>query len=81
QSLWHARVRRLEGFAYPMDEEELEDVHAALFPLLSEHFPEVFPAEEYSLERFVWAAKVVEAFRVDVPLRSQGESVEGVCLL
>ncbi|KAJ1719669.1 hypothetical protein LPJ53_005604, partial [Coemansia erecta] len=30
QSLWHARVRRLEGFAYPMDEEELEDVHAAL---------------------------------------------------
>ncbi|KAJ2377765.1 hypothetical protein IW150_001189, partial [Coemansia sp. RSA 2607] len=76
QSACHARVKRLEHLACPMDDYELEDVHASLFPLLSEHFPEVFSEEEYSLERFVWAAGLVEAFKVEFQLRSSGESVE-----
>ncbi|KAJ2661709.1 hypothetical protein IWW48_002255 [Coemansia sp. RSA 1200] len=58
--------------------EELCEIHESLFPLLSTHFPDVFPASQFSLDRFVWAAGIVDMFALDAP---GDHGVEGVCLL
>ncbi|KAJ2549125.1 hypothetical protein EV175_004564 [Coemansia sp. RSA 1933] len=67
----------LARFADTLD--ELCEIHESLFPLLSTHFPDVFPAAAFSLRRFVWAAGIIDMFTVNVPY-AQG-SVEGVCLV
>ncbi|KAJ1661960.1 hypothetical protein EV178_006277 [Coemansia sp. RSA 1646] len=66
----------LDRFAVMLD--ELCEIHGSLFPLLSTHFPDVFPADLFSLDRFLWAAGIVDMFVLDVP----GEhGTEGVLLL
>ncbi|KAJ1822580.1 hypothetical protein LPJ56_000656 [Coemansia sp. RSA 2599] len=94
---WHEAVGRLEKtFRHPMmSVEDLDcvemygemlvemgEIYDSLFPLLSEHFPEVFPIDSFTAERFVWAAALVESFRVEVPVAGQqGSVVDAVCLL
>ncbi|KAJ2685078.1 hypothetical protein IWW39_004520 [Coemansia spiralis] len=92
-SPWHAAIRRLEGFKHPMllfeqdvygeMLEEMAEIHESLFPLLTEHFGDVFPPEHFTVDRFLWASGIVEAFRVVVPPRctSGGSEVEGICLI
>ncbi|KAJ2490948.1 hypothetical protein IWW37_002727 [Coemansia sp. RSA 2050] len=97
-SPWHAAIRRLDGFRHPMllfeqgdsvDEvygemlAEVGELHDSLFPLLTEHFGDVFPAEHFTVDKFLWASGIVEAFRVVVPPRctSGGSEVEGICLV
>ncbi|KAJ1669233.1 hypothetical protein GGF38_002413, partial [Coemansia sp. RSA 25] len=97
-SPWHAAIRRLDGFKHPMliceqdssaGEEygemlmEMGEIHDSLFPLLTEHFGDVFPAEHFTIDRFLWASGIVEAFRVAVPPRcASGDcEVEGICLI
>ncbi|KAJ2812436.1 hypothetical protein H4S07_001402 [Coemansia furcata] len=93
-SPWHMAIRRLDGFKYPMlaSEQrasmgdmlaEMGEIHDSLFPLLTEHFGDVFPAEHFTVDRFLWASGIVEAFRVVVPPRcTSGDSeIEGVCLI
>ncbi|KAJ2856476.1 Histone-lysine N-methyltransferase setd3 [Coemansia erecta] len=93
---WHDAVVRLHTvFRHPMmstDQHcvdaygemlvEMGEIYDDLFPLLSDHFPEVFPIDAFTAERFVWAAAVVESFRVEVSVRSEkGCTVDAVCLL
>ncbi|KAJ2357693.1 hypothetical protein IWW50_003979 [Coemansia erecta] len=96
---WHACVRRLEPFKHPMlvreDPDAIEsfgemmmemgEIHDSLFPLLTEHFPDVFPKEHFTPELFLWAAGVVESFRLSVPARclgaADGDDVEGLCFV
>ncbi|KAJ1942392.1 hypothetical protein FBU59_003212 [Linderina macrospora] len=91
-SAWHAAIKRLEDFKHPMlvagqSEEyaemlmELYEIHEALFPVLSETFPEVFPAEQFSLDGFLWAAGVVSALDVRVVVRSDGAAAGGLCVV
>ncbi|KAJ2617377.1 hypothetical protein H4S08_000345 [Coemansia sp. RSA 1365] len=82
QSPWHTAVKRLENFKHPMllleDDPtmlesygemmmEMGEIHDSLFPLLNEHFPNVFPLEHFTSELFLWAAGIVESCRVSVP--------------
>ncbi|KAJ2221545.1 hypothetical protein EV180_004618 [Coemansia sp. RSA 518] len=96
---WHTAVQRLESFKHPMlvydDPDtaeaygemmmEMGEVHDSLFPLLTEHFPDVFPPENFTTELFLWAAGVTESFRLEVPARcvdaADGCDVEGLLLL
>ncbi|KAJ1761056.1 hypothetical protein LPJ58_001396 [Coemansia sp. RSA 1591] len=96
---WHTAVQRLESFKHPMlvydDPDtaeaygemmmEMGEVHDSLFPLLTEHFPDVFPPENFTPELFLWAAGVTESFRLEVPARcvdaADGCDVEGLLLL
>ncbi|KAJ2721685.1 hypothetical protein GGI07_003800 [Coemansia sp. Benny D115] len=89
---WHGLVKRLEEFKHPMllgeagFEEMLTDageVYDSIFPLLSDHFPEVFPAKVFTLERFLWAVGIVETFSIDVPVRGEEgtELLEGILLV
>ncbi|KAJ2387379.1 hypothetical protein GGI23_006293, partial [Coemansia sp. RSA 2559] len=64
----------LERFADALD--ELCEIHGALFPLLSTHFPGVFPAAAFTLDRFLWAAGIVDMFGLEY-----GSTTGGVCLL
>ncbi|KAJ2740106.1 hypothetical protein GGI20_005981 [Coemansia sp. BCRC 34301] len=97
-SPWHAAIRRLDGFKHPMllfEQDgsmgeaygetlvEMGEIHDSLFPLLTEHFGDVFPAEHFALDRFLWASGIVDAFRVAVPPRctSGNCEVEGICLI
>ncbi|KAJ2028404.1 hypothetical protein GGI03_001668 [Coemansia sp. RSA 2337] len=97
-SPWHAALRRLDGFKHPMllSEQntdvgemygemlvEIGEMHDSLFPLLTEHFADVFPAEHFTVDKFLWASGIVEAFRVIVPPRcTSGDcEVEGICLI
>ncbi|KAJ2770777.1 hypothetical protein IWQ56_002038, partial [Coemansia nantahalensis] len=95
ESPWHAAVARLEGFSHPMlvsgTEEHVEmmmdmgELHDTLFPLLSEHFPDVFPPASFTPELFLWAAGIVEACRLCLPAALAGASsdgeIEGLCLV
>ncbi|KAJ2080123.1 hypothetical protein H4R24_003291 [Coemansia sp. RSA 988] len=105
QSPWHVAVKRLVEFKHPMllveeDSKALEsygemmlemgEIHDSLFPLLNEHFPEVFPIDRFSSELFLWAAGIVESCRVSLPARcvaaagskEQGlHDIEGLLLL
>ncbi|KAJ2131187.1 hypothetical protein IW136_005368, partial [Coemansia sp. RSA 678] len=96
---WHTAVQRLESFQHPMlvyDDPntaeaygemmmEMGEVHDSLFPLLTEHFPDVFPPEHFTPELFLWAAGVTESFRLEVPARcvdaADGCGIEGLLLL
>ncbi|KAJ1963838.1 hypothetical protein GGI12_001813 [Dipsacomyces acuminosporus] len=95
---WSAAVKRLEEFKHPMQlyEQdsavvesygemmlEMGEIYESLFPLLTEHFPQVFPAAQYTQERFLWAAGIVESFRVVVPVwqGGNGDEIEGLCLI
>ncbi|KAJ2866913.1 hypothetical protein GGH94_001184 [Coemansia aciculifera] len=95
-SPWHAAIRRLDGFKHPMlllEQNtgdmygemlaEIGEMHDSLFPLLTEHFGDVFPAEHFTVDKFLWASGIVEAFRVIVPPRcTSGDcEVEGICLI
>ncbi|KAJ1942008.1 hypothetical protein GGF37_003296 [Kickxella alabastrina] len=97
ESPWHAAAARLRTFRHPMlmfEEDpqviesygemmmEMGKIYDSLFPLLTEHFPEVFPVEAFTSEKFIWAAGVVETFRLDVHIRGEDAcAVEGVCLI
>ncbi|KAJ2762649.1 hypothetical protein IWQ57_005748, partial [Coemansia nantahalensis] len=95
ESPWHAAVARLEGFSHPMlvsgTEEHVKmmmdmgELHDTLFPLLSEHFPDVFPPASFTPELFLWAAGIVEACRLCLPAALAGASsdgeIEGLCLV
>jgi hypothetical protein len=48
----------------------LEDLHAALFPALTETYPQHFPAETYSITAMRWAAGVLAACSVQLQLPS-----------
>ena len=48
----------------------LEDLHAALFPALTDAYPEHFPAETYSVTAMRWAAGVLAACSVQLQLPS-----------
>ncbi|KAJ2475152.1 hypothetical protein EV174_005380, partial [Coemansia sp. RSA 2320] len=96
-SPWHAAARRLDAFKHPMllfeqdagvGEEygemfmEMGETYDSLFPLLTEHFADVFPASHFTVDKFLWAAGIVEACRVVVPARCTADSeVEGICLI
>ncbi|KAJ1732312.1 hypothetical protein LPJ61_002106 [Coemansia biformis] len=77
ESPWHGAVVRLVDFVHPMMESgtdehaetmmEMGEIHDALFPLLSDHFPDVFPPERFTPELFLWAAGIVEACRLRIP--------------
>ncbi|KAJ2696215.1 hypothetical protein H4R19_005765 [Coemansia spiralis] len=66
---------------------EMGEIHDALFPLLSGHFPDVFPPAGFTAELFLWAAGIVEACRLCLPAALAGtsgdtdEDVEGLCLV
>ncbi|KAJ2370087.1 hypothetical protein H4S01_000598 [Coemansia sp. RSA 2610] len=98
ESPWHAAVQRLGLFRHPMlvaeDADaglayadmmlEMGEIHDSLFPLLTEHFPKVFPAEQFTPELFLWAAGLVESFRLSVPARcldAAGDDIEGLLLV
>ncbi|KAJ2906983.1 hypothetical protein GGI21_003973, partial [Coemansia aciculifera] len=97
-SPWHVAIGRLDVFKHPMlliEQEstggeaygemlmEMGEIHDSLFPLLTEHFGDVFPADHFTIDKFLWASGIVEAFRIAVPPRCTGGEceVEGVCLI
>jgi hypothetical protein len=41
--------------------ERLRALHEQLFPALSQQYPALFPADQFSLERFVWARAVYDS--------------------
>ena len=51
----------------------LEEAHEALFPALSDAYPDHFPQSVYTLSHFRWAGGVLAAFAIQLRLPSSAE--------